>query len=61
MNVLIPLIVDGVEMEDVYLVILKELNALVIVLIIGSFKIKLNALEKLTQELSAMLHLKPLN
>jgi hypothetical protein len=58
MNVLILLIVDSVEMEDVYPEILKELIVQEIVLTIGSSMILLNALDKLTLELSLMLHLK---
>jgi len=61
MNVLILLIVDSVEMEDVFPVTLKELNAPVIVLTTGSSMISLNVPEKLTPEVSLMLPLKPLN
>jgi len=60
MNVLTLLIAVSVEMEDVFQVISKELNALEIVLIIGSSMILLNVLEKLTLENSPMLPLKPL-
>lgn len=58
MNVLIQLIVVSVEMEDVYQVMLKELNAQEIVLTTGFSTILLNVLDKLTLDNSPMLLLK---
>jgi hypothetical protein len=60
MNVLTLLIVDSVEMEDVFQEISKELNALEIVLTTGSSTILLNVLEKSMLENSPMLPLKQL-
>jgi hypothetical protein len=60
MNVLTLLIVDSVEMEDVFQEISKELNAPETVLTTGSSTILLNVLEKSMLENSPMLPLKQL-